>query len=269
MILSTYHAHTDFCDGSATAEEMVLAAIERGCAEIGFSGHSPIPGEDYWCMSESGAVEYRDALSALREKYKGKIRIYIGVEQDVISTTTTESYDFVIGSVHGLVREGKMLPVDIKPEIVKQNVDTYYGGDPYAYVEDYYLTVSEAYLRTGCDIIGHFDLVTKFIEREPFFSVSHPRYIAARDAALERLLMSPALFEVNTGAIARGYRTAPYPEMAVIERIAAAGKPLVINSDAHTRDTVDFLLAETAMELDRLKIPYVTTLDEVLSLTRG
>jgi histidinol phosphatase-like PHP family hydrolase len=33
-------------------------------------------------MSEEGVDEYFDELSSLREKYKDKIKVYVGVEQD-------------------------------------------------------------------------------------------------------------------------------------------------------------------------------------------
>lgn len=269
MTLPSYHTHTEFCDGKSTAEELILAAIERGMSEIGFSGHSHTVGQESWCMSESGTERYRDTLSALREKYKRQIKVYIGVEQDILSTEPTEPYDYVIGSVHGLIKACGLLDVDSNPEHIKEAVELYYGGDPYLYVEEYFSVASQLYLRTGCDIIGHFDVVTKFIEREPLFSTAHPRYIAARDAALERLFMSPALFEINTGAISRGYRAAPYPEMAVIERIAELGKPFVLSSDAHSTDTLDFGIADVRRELDKRKIKYVTSLDEVLSVTRA
>ena len=36
---------------------------------------------------------------------------------------------------------------------------------------------------TKCDIIGHFDLITKFIEQDPCFDVRHPRYVKAWQAA--------------------------------------------------------------------------------------
>ena len=40
MILKDYHMHTTYCDGTASAEEMVQEAVRRGLTEIGFSGHS-------------------------------------------------------------------------------------------------------------------------------------------------------------------------------------------------------------------------------------
>ena len=76
------------------------------------------------------------------------------------------------------------------------------------------------------------------------------------------------MFEVNTGAISRGYRTSPYPRPDIIKRIADSGKKLVITSDSHRADTVDFAIDDTARELDKEGIPYVSSLEEVLAVTR-
>ena len=263
MKLSSYHVHTTFCDGKNTAEEMILAAIDAGCSEIGFSGHSHLPDEN-WAMSEQGTKEYFDTLTLLREKYKDKIRVYIGIEQDYYSSAPTLPFDYIIGSVHSVKVGEKYYYVDESASATERAIVEGFGGDPYAYCEAYYKNVGELYEKTRCDIIGHFDLVTKFIEQSPIFSESHPRYIAARDAALEKLLASPAIFEINTGAISRGYRTTPYPSTEVIDKIAAAGKPFVINSDSHSAETVSFMLDEIASELDKEGYRYITTIADII-----
>ena len=40
MIFSDIHVHTTYCDGKNSAEETVLAALEKNFVSIGFSGHS-------------------------------------------------------------------------------------------------------------------------------------------------------------------------------------------------------------------------------------
>ena len=169
MKLSTYHSHTTFSDGKSTAEEMILAAIERGCPEIGISEHSPI-GNAKWSMSSLNIESYIYTLKQLREKYKNKIKIYIGIEQDIISINTTECFDYVIGSVHSVFASGREWDVDCSSEATREAIEKGFGGDPYSYCEAYYDRVGKLYEKTGCDIIGHFDLVTKFIESDPVFS---------------------------------------------------------------------------------------------------
>lgn len=267
MKYSTYHAHTTFCDGKSTAEEMILSAISKGCPEIGFSGHSPLPGLS-WPMSEEGVDEYFDELSALRERYEDRIKVFVGIEQDMESEKIYLPFDYILGSNHAVNANGKRVDVDGPIEIILKAIEEDFGGDPYAYCENYYQLTSKVYDVTHCDIIGHFDLITKYIECDPLFSETDTRYIKARDEALEALLSTPAVFEVNTGAISRGYRTAPYPNPTVLERIKAAGKPIVVNSDSHMADTVTFLVNETAEKLTAEGFKCLTSLDEILSYSR-
>ena len=51
MIKENFHTHTTFCDGSHSAEEMVLSAIEKGFTALGFSGHSQVK-NSFWSMTE-------------------------------------------------------------------------------------------------------------------------------------------------------------------------------------------------------------------------
>ena len=128
------------------------------------------------------------------------------------------------------------LTVDHSREWLLRDVERHYGGDVYAYIEDYYDTVAQLYERTGCQIVGHFDLVTKFIEQGELFDTSHPRYRAAVLRALDCLCRHDVVFEINTGAIARGLRTSPYPEPWIREEIRARGKRFIRNSDCHKKE---------------------------------
>ena len=268
MKYSTYHAHTTYCDGKSTAEEMILSAIDKGCPEIGFSGHSPLPGLR-WPMSEEDVGKYFHEIISLREKYKARINVFVGIEQDQESEMIDLPFDYVLGSTHAVNVLGRRIDVDGPIDFIKDSIKECFGGDPYAYCEAYYKKVARIYEDTHCDIIGHFDLITKYIESDPIFSESDTRYIKARDEALEALLETPAVFEVNTGAISRGYRTTPYPNPYVLERIKATGKPIVVNSDSHKSDTVAFLIEETAEKLVSKGFKCLTSLEEILSFSRG
>ena len=46
--------------------------------------------------------------------------------------------------------------------------------------------------------------------------------------------------EVNTGGMSRGTMKDPYPSWWVLESILEAGIPIVLNSDAHRPDAIDF-----------------------------
>ena len=95
-------------------------------------------------------------------------------------------------------------------------------------------------------MIAHFDLITKYNEGNKLYDMSDPRYIAAADAALDRLIEAPVLLEVNTGAMARGYRTAPYPDQRIRDRWLAAGKELIFSSDCHDKRKLLFAFDQLA-----------------------
>lgn len=268
MILGTYHAHTEFCDGKSSAEEMILAAIELGAGEIGLSPHSPVPGEN-WCIRNENLALYKKKMKVLKEKYKGEIRVYMGIEEDYVSSTDTKDFDYVIGSVHAITVNGENLWVDLSASEVRENVNKYFHSDPYKYTEAYFERVSDVYEKTHCDIIGHFDLVTKFLEKDPLFSLNDERYLKQKESALNSLLNTPAIFEVNTGAISRGYRTMPYPDDFVLQRIKESGKPVIINSDSHSKETVLFGIEKEQKRMDSLGIKYLNSLSELLKITRG
>lgn len=263
MILSSYHTHSTFSDGKNTLEEMVQSAISQGCQEIGFSDHAPMSIDCDWSIKAERVEEYKNQVLELKEKYKGKIKIFLGIEQDYYSTPAN-GYDYIIGSVHFVYKDGEYIPVDISADEVKSYIDRLYGGDVYGYCEDYFKLVKDIYRVTKCQIIGHFDLVTKFNEKMPLIDINHPRYIKAVDDALSELLKSPAIFEINTGAISRGYRTTPYPDEPTIDKIAKSGKSFVITSDTHNKDTITFNFKEQQAYLDKKGYGYIKSLEEII-----
>lgn len=234
MSLNNYHTHSRYVDGRDRPEEMIRQAIALGCEELGFSEHAYVPFDDC-CMTPESTEAYKREIRALGEKYADRIRILLGVEQDYYSPLPTEDYAYVIGSVHYLYRDGVYLTVDHTREKQIRFVREHYDGDCYAFAEHYYKMVGEIFDRTHCDIVGHFDLVTKFNEDGSLFDTSHPRYRAAALAALDRLCECPVIFEINTGAIARGYRKTPYPEAFLLEELRRRKKPLILSSDCHDR----------------------------------
>ena len=205
------HTHTIYCDGKDTPEELVKYASFKDCECIGFSGHSftDIPDDEPFCMSREKTAEYKKEINRLKDVYKNRIKVMLGVEQDYFSEESTEDYEYVIGSVHYVLKDGTYIPVDASREKQIEAVNKYYGGDFYAFAEDYYKLVGNLYEKTKCDIVGHFDLITKFNEENDLFDTENPRYVKATDDALDKLLKEDVSFEINYGAICRGYRKTP------------------------------------------------------------
>ena len=234
MIFANYHTHTTFCDGRDTPEQLVQEAIRLGCPALGFSGHSYTPYEAAW-MPKERILPYQAEIRRLQAVYSGQIRILLGIEQDYYSDEATDAYEYVIGAVHNLRRGGEYRPLDYTRDRLIATVNDWFGGDWYALAEEYYALVGDLYEKTHCRVIAHFDLIEKFNETCDLFDRTHPRYRAAALAALDRLKDAPVIFEVNTGAIARGYRTTPYPDPFLLQAMQDAGVRLMLNSDCHDR----------------------------------
>lgn len=235
MIKTNFHTHTTFCDGKNTAEEMVIAAINKGFTHLGFSAHSYTAYDESCGLSLSKMEDYKKEIYRLKEKYKDKIKIYYGIEFDYFSKIDTSDFEYVIASVHGIEKNDKIYIVDESRESLIKNVNEAWNGDYMAFAEDYFETVSK---QKG-DIIGHIDLLTKFNENDIVFSTKDKRYLNAAKKAVEKLAQSGAIFEINTGAIQRGYRTTPYPSEDILKMIKNAGGKIMINSDCHNVEGID------------------------------
>lgn len=237
--MTDLHMHSVYSDGADTAEEMILSAIGKGLDCVGLSEHSHTEGDECG-MTPEGTVAYRAETAELKKKYAGRIRVLCGLERDFYSDDDLE-YDYVIGSVHWLkMEDGHKVPVDWTAEKQREGVAKYFGGDWYAFAEAYYGLVSRVAEVTKCDIIGHFDLLTKFAEKDPCFDFHHPRYVRAWKNAADVLLKTGKIFEVNTGAISRGYRTAPYPSREIRDYLREHGGKLILSSDAHQKENIAF-----------------------------
>ena len=241
MIRENLHTHTLYCDGENTAEEIILAAIDKSFSDIGFSSHSFMDFDKSYCMTET--EKYRSEISALKEKYKGKIRVWLGLEKDYFSTDDNDAYDYVIGSVHSVLKNGQHFAVDESADVIKNAVENEYQGDYLLFIKDYYKEVSDLVRKTDCDIIGHFDLISKYFdvlgikENEDYLSVAF--------TALEELIPYGKPFEINTGAIARGTKKLPYPTFKILKRINELGGKIIFSSDCHEKEYLDCYFKES------------------------
>lgn len=234
------HTHSVYCDGRDTLEEMVQTAIEKGFDSIGFSSHSYMDIYAQFSMDAEKAEKYKVEIAELKLKYADRIKIFCGLEKDNYTPLSTDGYDYLIGSVHVMRCEGELLFVDWTAERTRENIEKVFDGDGVAYARQYYKAVADLPNYGGFDILGHFDLVTKFNEREPdLFDTQCPEYRAAVMEAAEALVGKVKYFEVNTGAISRGYRTMPYPDPFIIHQMKRLGFGAIISSDCHDRRFLD------------------------------
>ena len=246
MIWSDFHVHTTFSDGKHTPEEMILSAIEKNMSAIGFSDHSYTWFDKTYCIPQEKQQTYVQEIRSLANQYKERISVFCGIEQDFYSEPPTNNYDYIIGSVHYLKLGEEYVPVDENAQILINAAKKYFNGDMYGIVEEYFKTVTQVVEKTNADIIGHFDLITKFNDKFVLFDETSPRYRKATNNALEALLQKKRPFEINTGAISRGYKHMPYPAKEWIELIQRNGGTLFLSSDSHTKETLCYQFADFA-----------------------
>lgn len=232
------HIHSSYSDGTCSPEEIVQKAIAMGLSAVGISDHSYTDFDESYCIKKDSIESYVREITQLKEKYKDEIKVLVGIEQDIYSLADTKAYDYVIGSVHYIRVNGEYIPVDESPEILIDCANRHFQGDMYALISLYYDTLCDVIEKTNADIIGHFDLISKFNEKSALFDTSDERYIWAYKKAADKLLVTGRVFEINTGAISRGYRTTPYPSQDVYDYLKSKGAKFILSSDSHSPDTI-------------------------------
>ena len=249
MRYSNLHTHTTFSDGAHSPEENVKSALEKNMISIGFSDHSYTYEDSSYCMKKSSYPEYLKQIRELKEKYKDSIKIFSGLELDYYSGTDHISdFDYVIASVHYIIKDGICYPIDHTPEQQKTCIQNAFDGDIYAMVQCYFDLLCEHVERCNPALVGHFDVITKF----SLMPEDDERYRQIAAHALKRIIRTCPYIEVNTGAVSRGWRTEPYPSHYLFRTILEAGGKLVLSSDSHNRDNLIYAFDETVEMLKRI-----------------
>lgn len=267
MKRTNFHTHTPYCDGASSVQELINAALEAGACQLGFSGHSLVEeAPTVYDMSPEEAAAYRREIEEKKTEYQGRLSLFCGIEQDILSQAAPAGYDYVIGSVH-LVRApaGGIVPVDHGPDIAKNGVDTHFNGDFTAFVKAYYQLVAQVKKKTACHIVGHFDLIAKFNQTHRFFDEDSREYRFCAIEALERLSAQGAVLEINTGAISRRARTIPYPAPFLLQEMKRLHVPVCYSSDAHHMDHLFFMEKEVRELIREYQLTQLETMEDILA----
>lgn len=247
--LQNLHTHSVYCDGKDTLEEMIETCIAKGFTSLGFSGHSYMSFAEDHSMSLAGTEAYKEEVLRLKEKYKDSFPIFLGLEVEMYSEVDLSGYEYLIGSSHYFDFDGKKVGFDRSADEVRRVIQTYFDGDGMAYARKYYENLARLPEYGDFDILGHCDLITKHSEKEHFFDTSSNEYKEYAISAIEALAGKIPYFEVNTGAISRGYRTTPYPEPFLLKELKRLGFKPIISSDCHQREFVDCAFDKSAQLL--------------------
>lgn len=258
-MLCNLHTHTTFCDGKNTPEELVLYAIDKGFNSLGFSGHAYTPFDSSYCINDTES--YLAEINRLKEKYKGKIEIYLGIEEDAAAPFKREPFDYVIGSSHYFLIGDKYFAIDQSAECFKKCLDAF-DKDILKLANSYYSRFTSYLEKYKPDIIGHFDLILKYEEVSPSGFFESEEYFSLADKYAKEASKLNLLFEVNTGAMARGYRTKPYPHERILHTLKKSGARIILSSDCHEKHKLDFEFAETKKLLKDIGFEHAYSLSE-------
>lgn len=241
------HTHTARC-GHAVGrdEEFVEAAIAQGLAAIAVTDHLPF----YWlprerhdptlAMAPEELPRYVEAVLALKERYRGRIEVLLGIEADFVegfeealeAELARNPFDVVLGSEHWLdgwcVDDPSSIP---RYRQGQAEVDRIWAR---------YAEAAIAAARSGLfDVLTHLDLPKKFGFRpsEPF---------AGREGDVVAAVAASGCAVELSSAGRRRPVSEDYPGPELLRRLVVAGVPLVLSSDAHAPGEVGFAFADLA-----------------------
>ena len=243
-IRSNIHTHTNWSDGKDSMEQVIEASISKGFHTIGISDHNYVSIVPEYCLGETQEAEYRQKLEEMKAAYAGRIDVLAGFEFDFDGLAPEQSYDYIIGSVHNVNIGGTLYEVDHDPPHFQRLLDAC-GGSSLEVAKRYYASLAENILRWKPDVLGHFDLLTKFSMVE-----YSEQYWDCAEEALEAMLPAVKVVEVNTGAMSRGWRKEAYPADRILRKIRALGGNIMVSADSHQAQHVDYAFDET---VDRLR----------------
>lgn len=238
MRLANYHTHTCFSDGVDTPRDCILAAKEKGLTALGITDHSYTPFDLSYCMRPETHMErYEQTVREEQERARAEgFPVYLGIEWDAGSKIDRERYDYTIGAVHYILKDGNAYPIDSGLELQMECIRKEFHGNKLDYIKYYCEEVVENARKNRPDVIAHFDLPVKY----SYFDETDPAYRKIMTEAMRETARYVPIFEINAGAMARNLRTVPYPNPMFLEDLRQMGVGILLSSDAHRAKGVDY-----------------------------
>jgi len=254
MKFSNLHTHTCFSDGTGSVRDNVESAIAKNMSSLGISDHSFTACDTSYCMKLENYKNYFKTLDEAKREYEDRLPIFTGIEKDYYSDIDNSEFDYVIASVHYIVKDGVCYAIDHAPELQEKCINEVFFGNKLDFAKCYFEMVTEQVIKCKPNVVGHFDVINKFSllpeESEEYVNI-------AAEAAREILKHCP-YFELNTGAISRGWRKVPYPAPSVLELVRTLGGEIVLSSDSHRPENLDYYFKESVELLKKLGFDHIS-----------
>ena len=248
-MINDCHLHTCFSGDSETPVRAQLnRALELGMTAVCITDH-----HDWDAADENGLAterflldfpNYLPALREIREEYRGKLDVGIGVElglqlhtaenTEYVMKTFSGDMDFIIGSNHFV-----------------DHYDVYYplwftfGTEAERYRRFFEVSLKRVEAYDCFDSLGHLDFLVRYGPNKNRF-YNYKAYADVISAILETLIRKDKALEVNTGGFKYGLGQ-PNPGLDILLRYRElGGKLLTVGSDAHVPGFIGYEFERTA-----------------------
>lgn len=231
-IIFDLHSHHYRCGhAEGNIEDYIQAAMDRGLHYIGVSDHSPhfYAEEDQLypgiTMPKSELDSYVKEVLSLKEKYKGKIHVLLGMESDYFpkhEAIYKEKYkqypfDYIIGSVHfvngiSIFQRGRWDRLTNEERLQEK--------------ESYYRLIQQSAKSGMFQVLGHIDAMKGYLLD------FHDLETLIIDETLKIIADEGVAIEVNTSGKNKdcgGW----YPSYEILERAHHYGVDISFGSDSH------------------------------------
>ena len=251
-MIANYHTHTYRCGhAEGTEQEYVERALDAGLQILGFSDHTP---QDYFDstprnrpirMMPEELPDYAAAVRSLREEYRGRIEIRLGVE--------AEYYPRYFPRLIEMLRKNGVEYMILGQHFLGNEVDEPYAGRPSfdrKLLERYVAQTAEA-METGLfSYFAHPDLI--------HYIGSGKNYEREMRKLCRKARETNTPLELNLLGVREKRH---YPRLAFWEIAAEEGNDVILGCDAHRpQDTADLTSEAWAMaQIERLGLHLLET----------
>ena len=251
VILSDFHIHTEFSfDSEEKIDNICTVALERGLSAIAITNHYDHDGIDEGLYDEYLFEKDREDILSAKERWKGKLNVYYGIEigqphtmsDKKINFIESMGYEFIIGSLHNLRNCFDFYYLDCKKTSPKYDEGIYrkYLGELMEIAECPFI-----------DTIGHITYPERYM-KEAGKSFDYSVYSDEFASLFEKMAKNKIALEINTSGLRQGVGNT-MPKVEILEDFKKCGGEFVtVGSDSHYARHVGLGVEETFEKIEKI-----------------